>query len=108
MQPLRLNTERSYWTPVKVIYTDEEGKSQKGSFRAKFRIANHDETSAVENEDKTLLDLVLLDVEHLELCDNSGSLLTGEALLHAAKVDPLLGNAMVLAYGASVQKKPRS
>lgn len=108
MQPLRLNTERSYWETVNVVYTDEEGKSAKGSFKAKFRIASNDETSAEENSNKTLLDLVLLDVKHLELVDSNNELLEGDALLHAAKVDPLLGNALVRTYGASVQKKPRT
>jgi|GEM_PF-6919363 len=107
MQPLRLNVERSFWEKVNVVFNDEDGNPATGSFLAKYRIANSDETKAEENSKKTLLELVLLDVKHLELYDKDNELLKGEDLLHAAKIDPVIGNALVRTYGESVQKKPQ-
>lgn len=104
---VRLNTERSFWTPVPLAWLDPDGKQQEGSFRAKFRVMSGDELEAEDNQDKRLVDLVLLDLDELELVGDGGELLEGEALLEAAKMDPAIGAALLETYREANRKKPR-
>jgi len=102
---LILNTARTFPAPVTVHFHDEAGKPQKGTFEATFRVVPASEI--LEATDKSALDLVLVSVneEQLQLTDPKGQVLSGEALLAAAKADPAISNAMLATYGELVAKK---
>ena len=107
---LRLNTRRTFTKPVNVEWLDDNGKTQKGSFGATFKIVPNSDLSDDNNSEKRLLDLVLVSVNEseLELVDENDKVLTGDALLEAAKSDPTLVTALQDAYFSGVAKKGRN
>ena len=107
---LRLNTRRTFTKPVNVEWLDDNGKTQKGSFGATFKIMPTTELMDDSNSEKRLLDIVLVSVNEsdLELLDENEKVLTGDALLEAAKTDPTIANALQDAYNAGIAKKGRN
>lgn len=101
-----LNTHRTYKQPVTVTTYDENGREQTGKFTATFKVLPHDQ--ARESGDARLLDLVLMDVEDVQVADESGQPLTGDALLDALKNDPAASSALIASYNDSIVKKNRS
>jgi len=102
----KLNTERTYQYPVTVtVFTGDV--EQQGKFTATYKVVSNDVLRAPENADKTLLDLVLVDVHDIEVTGKDGQALTGPALLAAVKADPAVSTALVAAYQESVTKKNR-
>ena len=102
---LKLNTTRTFPTPVTVHFQDESGKSQKGTFNATFKVMPVDQVTDESNSDKRLLDLVLVDVSQIELVDEQGNTLEGDALLEACKNDPAISAAMMATYNEQLAKK---
>lgn len=104
---LTLNTTRTFPTPVTVYFIDEDGKSQKGTFTARFKVLPTDELTDESNSDKRLLDLVLdsVDEDSLNLKSPTGERLTGDSLLNAAKADPAISSAMMSTYNEKIAKK---
>lgn len=104
---LKLNTHRTFTAPCTVHFQDDNGKPASGSFGATFKVTALDALRDDANTDKSLLDLVLVGVneEELELQDESGQRLTGEALLKAVKVDPAISMALVSTYNEQITKK---
>lgn len=101
---LKRNIERTFSLPIQIDCLEEDGRTTRGEFRAKFRMMSQAEVRG--DEDARLLDRVLLEVQELELCGVDGRPLTGAELLQAVKDDPELGSALVNAYLESVVKKP--
>lgn len=102
----KLNTARCYQYPVSVTIFDG-GKEQTGSFTATFKVLPNSALRDDKNADKSLLDLVLVGVEGVEVLGDDGKPLQGEALTRAMKDDPSVSVAMVAAYQESVTKKNR-
>lgn len=102
----KLNTQRTYSYPVKITVFDGN-EEQTGEFKATFKVPSNDDLRAPENADKTLLDMVLVGVEGIEVAGEDGQPLTGDALLKAVKADPAAATALVTAYQESVTKKNR-
>ena len=102
---LKLNTTRTFPAPVTVHFLDEAGKSQKGTFNATFKVLPSDEITDNSNADKRLLDLVLVEVKDIELADQNGVALEGDALLEACKNDPAISAAMMSTYSDQLAKK---
>jgi len=98
----KLNTQRTYRQPVKVVIYDEQGKEQTGQFTALFKVLP--QSGDVEGN---LLDHVLKGVEDIEVPGEDGAPLQGEALLDAVKKDPSTATALVAAYQDSILKKNR-
>ena len=103
----KLNIKRTYQYPVAVTVLDGN-QEQTGEFTATFRVVSNDELRSPENAKKTLLDMVLVSVEGIEVDGADGQPLTGEALLNAVKADPATATALVTAYQESVTKKNRA
>lgn len=104
---LRINTARTFDTPVTVHFHDDSGQPAKGTFGATFKVQSFEQMKAEENSDKTLLDLVLVSIkeDELELVDEVGQVLKGEALLKACKTDPSISAALITAYNEAITKK---
>lgn len=102
----KLNKSRCYQYPVSVTIFDGE-KEHTGKFTATFKVLPNSALRDPENSDKTLLDLVLVGVEGVEVPGDDGNPLQGEALVQALKDDPSASTAMVAAYQESVTKKNR-
>lgn len=104
---LKLNTHRTFNAPCTVHFQDDNGKPASGSFGATFKVAALDALRDDANTDKSLLDLVLVGVneDELDLADENGQRLTGDALLKAVKVDPAISMALVSTYNEQITKK---
>lgn len=102
---LKLNINRTFPAAVTVHLIDEEGKSQKGEFKAVFKVLSSDQATDEANSDKRLLDLVLVSVSDIELTGADDKELEGEALLKAVKADPALSTALIATYNESLTKK---
>jgi len=121
---LKLNKRRIFKQTV--TFTPLETGEQ-GSFIAVFNILTAEQQSKLfeviqslngeKSKDNThawgqiqkILDTILVDVEQLEIEDEQGDLLTGEALLEVVKSYPDLADAIVAAYFGSSEagKKPQ-
>ena len=102
----KLNKSRCYQYPVSVTIFDGE-KEHTGKFTATFKVLPNSALRDPENTDKTLLDLVLVGVEGVEVPGEDGKPLQGDALVQALKDDPSVSVAMVSAYQESITKKNR-
>lgn len=102
---LKLNTTRTFKTPVPVQFKDESGADQIAKMGATFKVMPNDALTDEENADRRLLDLVLVDVHDVELADESGQLLQGDDLLNACRADPVISAALITAYSAQTVKK---
>lgn len=102
----KLNTGRSYKYPVTVNVFDGE-KEQSGKFTAVFKVLPNSQATDPENQDKRLLDMVLVGAEDIEVAGEDGQPLAGEALLNALKDDPSAAVALITAYQESISKKNR-
>jgi hypothetical protein len=102
----KLNRERCYQYPVSVTVFDGE-KEQTGKFTATFKVLPNSKLRDPGNADKTLLDLVLVNVEGVEVAGEDGKPLQGEALVQTLKDDPSVSVALVAAYQESITKKNR-
>tara|TARA_R110001606_G_scaffold212691_1_gene360446 strand:- start:8302 stop:8625 length:324 start_codon:yes stop_codon:yes gene_type:complete len=100
----KLNTSRTFKQPVNLTIVDENGKDQKGSFTATFKILPHNESADMPDDIK-LLDRVLMGVEGIEVTGEDGQPLAGDELLSALKNDPSATVAMASAYQRSIVKK---
>ncbi|SDJ24122.1 hypothetical protein SAMN04487867_12965 [Vreelandella titanicae] len=100
----KLNTNRTFKQPVNLTIVDENGKDQKGSFTANFKILPHSEAIDLP-DDIRLLDRVLVSVEGIEVPGEDGQPLTGDELLYALKNDPSASVALANAYQRSIIKK---
>lgn len=102
----KINTQRCYQYPVSVTIFDGE-KEVTGKFTATFKVQPNSALRNPDNTDKTLLDLVLVNVEGVEVPGEDGKPLQGEALVNALKDDPSVNMAIVAAYQESITKKNR-
>lgn len=102
----KLNTTRTYKQPVNLTVVDEAGKDVKGTFTAVFKILPNNETRELL-DDATLLDRVLVSVSDIEVPDETGKPLEGEALRDAVRNDPAASFALITAYQDSIIKKNR-
>jgi len=102
----KLNTQRSYQYPVTVNIFDGE-KEQTGKFTATFKVLPNSSLRDPDKADKSLLDLVLIGVEGVEIAGADGQPLQGDDLLQALKDDPATSVALVAAYQESITKKNR-
>jgi len=102
----KLNTNRTYKQPVHLTLVDENGKDEKGTFSAIFRVMPNPETRELL-DDATLLDRVLVSVSDIEVPDENGKPLEGEALRDAVRNDPAAAFALINAYQDSIIKKNR-
>lgn len=98
---LKLSTERTFKYPVNVEVR-VDSKIVKGSFTGVFRALKG---SDIDGDEKRLIDAILVGVEGLDLEDEAGNRLEGEALLEAVKDDTELVAAIVKAYGEAMEKK---
>lgn len=105
MQNLKRNVERAFWATVHVNDVDEDGNKQKGTFRAKFRVGKKDEILDPNRSEETLLDMVLVEVDHIDLTDSDGEELKGKDLLYACKNDLVLAAALLRTYDKEIGKK---
>lgn len=103
---VKLNITRSFWVPINLRWRGDDDKWHTGQFRARFRVIPATDAQKEEYAEKRLLDVVLLEVADIELEDESGAALVGEALFAAAKDDPTISTTLVDAYWDSVAKKP--
>lgn len=104
---LKLNTTRTFTSAVTVHFVTEAGREESGKMKAEFKIIPTDQFQNGENDDKTLLDLVLVSVSNIELTDDKGDLLEGEALIEACKTDPSISTALVSTFTDKIVKKNR-
>lgn len=102
---LKLNSTRTFPSPVTVHFVDEKGKSSSGTFNAVFKVVPTDQLTDENNSEKRLLDVVLVEVSNIELTDEQGEALTGDALLEACKSDPSISSALTSTYGKQLTKK---
>lgn len=102
----KLNTNRTYKQSVSLTIVDEQGKDQKGSFTAVFKVMPNNETRELL-DDATLLERVLVSVSDIEVPDETGKPLEGEALRDAVRNDPAASFALITAYQDSIIKKNR-
>lgn len=102
----KLNTNRTYKQSVHLTLVDEAGKDVKGTFTAVFKVMPNNETRELL-DDATLLDRVLVTVSDIEVPDETGKPLEGEALRDAVKNDPAAAFALITAYQDSIIKKNR-
>lgn len=100
----KINTQRCYQYPVSVTIFDGE-KEVTGKFTATFKVQPNSALRNPDNTDKTLLDLVLVNVEGVEVPGEDGKPLQGEALVNALKDDPSVNMAIVAAYQESITKR---
>lgn len=106
---LKLNTHRTFKAPVEVVSINEDGIEVTGSFGATFKIKPSTEVFTAENKNTRLLDIVLVKVneDDLDIKDEDGKRLEGDALLEALKVDPDTAKALVDTYYDNIGKKSR-
>jgi len=102
----KLNPTRTFRYPVSVVIFDGD-KEVTGQFTAEFRVLPATAMRDPENENKRLLDLVLVGVDGVEVPGKDGRPLQGDELLDALKADPSVSTALVNAYQESITKKNR-
>lgn len=99
----KLDTHRTYETPVSATVLLPDGSEQTGEFTAVFKVVPVNEMTDAP-EDTRVLDMALIGVKDIELTSN-GEVLKGDALLEAVKNDPTLQAATLDAYFKSISKK---
>lgn len=102
----KLNLSRTFRYPVSVVIFDGD-KEVTGQFTAEFKVASATDLKHPENENKRLLDIVLVGVDGVEVSGADGKPLQGDELLTALKADPSVSTALVNAYQESITKKNR-
>lgn len=102
---LKLNVNRVFKASVPVSIITPDGQQQDAEFSASFRVMTKQQAKA--QGEQPLLDVVLVEVHDIELFDANDQVLTGDALLQAAKDDPTLSSALVHCYWDNLTKKPQ-
>ena len=99
---LKLAKERIFKYPVEVEVR-VDNKLVTGTFTGVFRALKASDM----DDEKKLIDAILVSVEGLELEDEHGNVLTGDELVEAVKDDTELVAAIIRAYGEAMEKKDR-
>lgn len=101
----KLDTHRTYKTPVSATVLLPDGSEQIGEFTATFKVLPFDQQKALSEQDGAfLLKEALVDLSDIELTEN-GEVLKGQALLDAAINDPDIALAISEAFSKSIEKK---
>ena len=100
-----LNKGRTFKAPVVIHSMTAEGAHRSGQIKATFRVVDTDELTEDHNEEKRLLDLVLVSVDELVIRDEAGEEILGDELLTAVKADPEVATALVRVYRERITRK---
>jgi predicted oxidoreductase len=102
---LKINQNRTFKAPVNVNYFDTNGNQISGNFMGVFRVLK---MTDFDNKETKFIDTVLVGVEGIDMSDDFGNAITGDALLVAVKNDTDLASACVEAFNAAIEKKRTS